>query len=339
MRERRSPYLVLGVDYGTDAAAAAAAFARVSKRVKRDPNPPYSMEDITSALHSLEQAESNPDASVDTFRVPANPSVYPDAGLDDLLPVTPPMARTTPTGCGRHAVETEAVVADLHRRLGTVAADMLASPPPPHDPVADAAPPKASAHTVDHSGAIAFVLILIIAIALIAIAANNESDDGPLSDTTATMPWVERGDCLRDASSTAMEQTPCGAHDAVIFAVRRDADSGQGCPSEVDVWFDDAWGVYCALIVTDETSEGGHWGIGPIHNDSCVEIDSRGRLVGKSRCDSRALPVLTTARTTEGCDVPYGRGDGYYYFGASDGTSNYVCIDSADWDAAGLPSG
>ncbi len=73
---RRNPYLILGVDYGASTGEANKAFSRSSRRLKRSADAPYDIEDLTWALNQVEHVNSQPDASVDYFRVPADPTAY-----------------------------------------------------------------------------------------------------------------------------------------------------------------------------------------------------------------------------------------------------------------------
>jgi hypothetical protein len=70
-QDRRSPYLVLGVDYGTPIEQARKAFARRARDLRRNPSSVYDMEDLTWALHTIETLD-DPAGSVEYFRVPAN---------------------------------------------------------------------------------------------------------------------------------------------------------------------------------------------------------------------------------------------------------------------------
>jgi len=69
--DRRSPYLVLGIDYGTPLELARQAFARRARHIRRSERPVYSTEDLTWALHAIETVD-DPSTSVQYFRVPAN---------------------------------------------------------------------------------------------------------------------------------------------------------------------------------------------------------------------------------------------------------------------------
>jgi hypothetical protein len=112
-RKRRNPYLILGIDFGAEPAEAAAAFARLSRRLRRKPDGMFSLEDATWALHEIEQSASDPEAALGIFRVPANPDVYEipsGAGLVGLEPQN--LTRTTPPGSTDAVVTLQAQVVD-----------------------------------------------------------------------------------------------------------------------------------------------------------------------------------------------------------------------------------
>lgn len=96
--DRRNPYLVLGVPFGSTREQATVAFARRAKRAKADSNFAYSVEDLTWALNELEAAETKDrQADVNTYRVPADNAAFePPSGRGVLTPEVVPLARRTP---------------------------------------------------------------------------------------------------------------------------------------------------------------------------------------------------------------------------------------------------
>lgn len=117
MSDRKNPYLILGVDHATPAPQAASAFARQARRLRKastDPQP-YTLEDLTWALHQIEQQESDPDTVIEHFRVPADPTAYRD-DLEPLLPRTEPVPRRTEPGSGRSQLE-DTIIVDTLRDL------------------------------------------------------------------------------------------------------------------------------------------------------------------------------------------------------------------------------
>lgn len=95
MAERRNPYVILGLDYGASPEAAQAAFAKLSRRLRREGRARYGIEDATWALHEIEHAATDPNVNLGTYRVPANPAAYhyqADAGAGWLEPPDLPAA-------------------------------------------------------------------------------------------------------------------------------------------------------------------------------------------------------------------------------------------------------
>lgn len=114
-RKRRNPYLILGVDFAAEPSEAAKAFARVSRRLRRErsDDAPFGIEDATWALHEIEQAATDPEATLGVFRVPAQPQVYevsPGPGIVGLEPQN--LMRTTAPGSPDAIVSLQAQVVD-----------------------------------------------------------------------------------------------------------------------------------------------------------------------------------------------------------------------------------
>ena len=74
--DRRNPYLVLGLPYGSSPREATRAFARRSREVNKSRFFGYTVEDLTWALHQVEQAVHEPEVDVTIYRVPANRSLF-----------------------------------------------------------------------------------------------------------------------------------------------------------------------------------------------------------------------------------------------------------------------
>jgi hypothetical protein len=106
MGDRRNPYLILGLDFASTPAEATAAFARLSRRLRRaESGTAFTLEDATWALHEIEQAAADPEASIGVYRVPANPGVYEVPSGPGILSLEPEnLARTTPVGSSADAV-------------------------------------------------------------------------------------------------------------------------------------------------------------------------------------------------------------------------------------------
>ena len=379
MSDRRNPYLILGIDHGTEAEDAAAAFARAVRRIRSSSEHAYSIEDVTWALHQIEQADVGPQASLDTYRVPADPAVYFDAVLDEVLPPVPLQPATPSTGTGRQQLEGEALLAELRKSLEATTKQELSQavitpadppslekgpsrPPPPRPPQTHDVPAPALAKPAHRRTQLVGIgsILTIFALALLvwfvvawdseptSLASSRDSDPSTDSrssgapsrsdEPTTPQPWASRATCLGFSASSGWTPTACGSHDAEVLSSHRQARTDQQCPDHTDIWFDDDWGVYCAMVVSDRTPLGGHWGIGPIHGSSCLNVDRTGNLRGKQACNASSLPVLTVATTPDGCEVPWALGNYYIFWEAVDGSSNYLCVDRYHWDARGLPS-
>lgn len=107
MGDRRNPYLILGVDFAAESAEAAAAFARLSRRLRRarSGSAVFTLEDATWALHEIEQAATDPEATIGVFRVPANPAAYEIPSGPGIVGLEPQnLGRTTPEGSSSDAV-------------------------------------------------------------------------------------------------------------------------------------------------------------------------------------------------------------------------------------------
>ena len=71
--DRRNPYVVLGIPFGADGAEARTGFAKASRRLRQDADARYTMEDLTWALHHVEQIIEDPEKAFGVYRMPADP--------------------------------------------------------------------------------------------------------------------------------------------------------------------------------------------------------------------------------------------------------------------------
>ena len=60
MDDRRNPYVILGVPYGASRGEARRAAARRTRELRQRAEAPYSTEDVTWALHQVEQVIDDP---------------------------------------------------------------------------------------------------------------------------------------------------------------------------------------------------------------------------------------------------------------------------------------
>jgi hypothetical protein len=123
---------VLGVAYGSSRDEATAAFAMRSRRSRRDPDFPYSVDDLTWALHQVESVIDNPEADLDTFRVPAEPAALAPPERSGLLSLPAvPLPRRTPRPSDadlatvRSEADLETIDAFLDRRAAAVRAEYV----------------------------------------------------------------------------------------------------------------------------------------------------------------------------------------------------------------------
>lgn len=72
--DRRNPYIILGIPFGAGATDARTGFASASRRLRKLEDARYSMEDLTWALHQVEQIIDDPAMAFDVYRIPADPA-------------------------------------------------------------------------------------------------------------------------------------------------------------------------------------------------------------------------------------------------------------------------
>lgn len=96
--DRRNPYVILGIPFGASESEARSGFARASRRLRNNPEQVYSMEDLTWALHQIEQILEKPKLALHVYRVPADPEAFRAPGEPGLFnpPPTPLERRTDP---------------------------------------------------------------------------------------------------------------------------------------------------------------------------------------------------------------------------------------------------
>lgn len=122
MDDRRNPYLILGVPYGASRGEARRAAARRARELRQRQGAPYSSEDVTWALHQVEQVIDDPASAVEVFRVPAAPGIL-DAPTGQGLfhpPAVPLPRRSGPL--------TDEEFAEIrHRAVASVSKSVLAA--------------------------------------------------------------------------------------------------------------------------------------------------------------------------------------------------------------------
>lgn len=95
--DRRSPYVILGIPYGASDADARAGFARAARRLRRADNAQYTTEDLTWALHQIEQVLTDPGLAMHMYRLPADPEALESHQSGCFNPVPHRFDRRSPT--------------------------------------------------------------------------------------------------------------------------------------------------------------------------------------------------------------------------------------------------
>ncbi|MBA3361853.1 MAG: hypothetical protein H0T94_10385 [Acidimicrobiia bacterium] len=128
-QKRRNPYIILGIPYGAVASEARRGFAAKSRLIKREENSQYEIEDLTWALHELEQERAMDTIEIDVYRVPADPEalIVRETGLFNPLPEPLPIT----SGLSRlDVVDALEVAALLERYMTEVASTAVDLPDP-----------------------------------------------------------------------------------------------------------------------------------------------------------------------------------------------------------------
>ena len=94
-QDRRNPYVILGIPFGSTGPEARAGFARSSRRLRQEPTAAYSQEDLTWALHQVEQILTNPQLAFEVYRIPASASALTEDGIGVFHPAPHRLERTT----------------------------------------------------------------------------------------------------------------------------------------------------------------------------------------------------------------------------------------------------
>jgi hypothetical protein len=88
--ERRNPYVLLGVPYGSPRDVATAAFARRARHLRRDPSREDELTSLTWALNQVSEELGDPTVVLHVYRVPADPAAL-EANLSPGLLNPPPV--------------------------------------------------------------------------------------------------------------------------------------------------------------------------------------------------------------------------------------------------------
>jgi hypothetical protein len=93
MDDSRNPYVLLGVPFGVSGDAAAGAFAKRSRGLRRAPDGVERLTELTWALNQVQAALKDPSAAVHIYRVPADPGALEPEGHGLFAPAPQPMGR------------------------------------------------------------------------------------------------------------------------------------------------------------------------------------------------------------------------------------------------------
>ena len=133
VNERRNPYVVLGIPFGAGEARARTGFARARRRLREDGEARYALEDLTWALHQVEQIIEDPSKAFDVYRVPADSEATRIDRPGVFNPQAEVIPRSTPvtTDEQRNAVKARAIQQLLRDALTTESVDLAI--PKPYD--------------------------------------------------------------------------------------------------------------------------------------------------------------------------------------------------------------
>lgn len=149
-----------------------------------------------------------------------------------------------------------------------------------------------------------------------------------------TQPWVTTGDCVEEDTRELdmWTATPCGNHDAVIVQVQaRGGGIIDPCRAEHDVAFEDEWGFYCGHIVTDTTSAGGRFGMGPVvPGVTCIVMEAE--AAKKRPCTMRDAMTVTHLASSEAACGNETYPSGFYYPLPTSTGQGAVCVDSLEFE-------
>jgi hypothetical protein len=134
MDVRRNPYLILGVPYGVSRDEARRAAARRSRQLRDRQGAPYATEDVTWALHQIEQVIDDPESAVEVFRVPAAPGILDAASGTGLFrpPPEPLPRRSQALSDGEYNDIRHAAIAAVARSVITTLGSRVSCWPPEH---------------------------------------------------------------------------------------------------------------------------------------------------------------------------------------------------------------
>lgn len=126
--------------------------------------------------------------------------------------------------------------------------------------------------------------------------------------------------------------TRCGAHDGNILETRaRRVSNIDPCRADHDLRFEDEWGFYCGHIVTDGTSAGGQFGMGPVvPGVTCIIVERDAAT--KRPCTMRGAVTVTHVATSQAACGNESFPSGFYYAVPTSTGRGAICVDSLEWE-------
>jgi len=304
---RRHPHVILGLPTGAERATAERAFATRSRMARRDPEFPFSTEDLIWALDQIETAIDEPARATAVFRMPIDSRVLQvPIGHGLLRPAPQPLARrTAATSDGEiHALIAEARSDALLHVLKGAGAEARRSlgagrdtPPPRPAPLSEY-PRQRTSRLPQY---IVGTLVVAGGVTASLIVLNNKSDEDveATADTSTTVtaaPIATLAPTTVPATTTTDVAEVPGVGDAIVVG-------GSSITPHDPV---DAYGHLC--LVFDITGDG-PLGFVP-----------------------SALTVVYGARTARpNLDIVTGRGTSDVVFGETGSVVREVCFPARGW--------
>ena len=125
---QQNAYVTLGIPFGASRDVASHAFAGRAKSLRRRPGGMEKLTQLTWALNQVTDVLRDPDAAVDVYRVPADPSALEPDGDGVLRPPPEPMARGAETTQATHDALRLQVAGEAVRYVVSDVGDRLSLP-------------------------------------------------------------------------------------------------------------------------------------------------------------------------------------------------------------------
>lgn len=135
MDDRRNPYLILGIPYGSSRGEGRRGAARRMHELRQSQDAPYSAEDVTWALHQVEQVIDDAESAVEVFRVPAAPGILDAPSGQGLFhpPAVPLPRKSGPLTDQEYKEIRHRAVASVSKNVLAALGPHVSCWPPEHD--------------------------------------------------------------------------------------------------------------------------------------------------------------------------------------------------------------